>query len=125
MEEIKMKTQQEYMKELRSLFRKNIISNSSIFDAYSYRDDRCDTYIKNFKDAVQYQIGLKFSNCYHANGIGNNNEYKIFLETIDNDGFLIQKNVAEFYYCHGIYGGCFVRLTDLVTGEKLQVSRAI
>ena len=119
-----MKTQQEYMKELRVLFRNNIMSNSSIFDAYCYRDDRCNTYIKYFKNEVEQLLGLKFSNCYHANGIGNNNEYKIFLETIDEDGFLIQKNVAKFYYCHGIYGGCFVRLTDLVTGEKLQVSHA-
>lgn len=118
-----MKTQKEYMKELESIFRTNIVANASIFDAYCYRDDRADNYIRYFKTAVE-QLGLKFSNCYHANGIGNNNEYKIFLEKIDEDGFLIQKNIAEFYYCHGIFGGCFVRLTDLVTGEKLQISRA-
>ena len=119
-----MKTQQEYMKEIKTLFRNNIMSNSSIFDAYCHRDHRAETYIKYFKNEVEQLLGLKFSNCYHANGIGNNNEYKIFLETIDEDGFLIQKNVAEFYYCYGIYGGCFVSLTDLVTGEKLKVSRA-
>ena len=118
-----MKTQKEYMQDITKLFNTHITANRSIFDAYCYRDDRADIYLKNFRNAIE-GLGLKFSNCYHANGIGNNNEYKIFLETIDEDGFLIQKNVAEFYYCHGIYGGCFVRLTDLVTGEKLQVSRA-
>jgi hypothetical protein len=123
MEVNQMKTQKEYMNSLESLFRTYIMSNTSIFDAYCYRDNRADNYIKYFKNAVE-RLGLKFSNCYHANGIGNNNEYKIFIEKIDEDGFLIQRNVAEFYYCHGIYGGCFVSLTDLVTGEKLQVSRA-
>ena len=119
-----MKTQKEYIKDLELLWRTHIQSNSEIFDAYCHRDDRARTYIKDFKNEVEQLLGLKFSNCYHANGIGNNNEYKIFLKTIDEDGFLIQKNVAEFYYCYGIYGGCFVSLTDLVTGEKLQVSRA-
>lgn len=118
-----MKTQKEYMKELNSLFNRHIMQNRNIFDAYGYNDDRACDYINYFKSAVA-RLGLKFSNCYHANGIGNNNEYKIFLETIDNDGFLIQKNIAELYYCYGIYGGCSVMLTDLVTGERLKVSRA-
>ena len=48
-----MKTQQEYMKELRVLFRNNIMSNSSIFDAYCHRDDRANTYIKDFKNEVE------------------------------------------------------------------------
>ena len=116
-----MKTQKEYMEDLELLWRTHIQSNSNIFDAYCYRDHRASTYIKDFKNEVEQLLGLKFSKCYHANGIGNNNEYKIFLETIDNDGFLIQKNVAEFYYCYGIYGGCFVRLTDLVTGENFKL----
>ena len=118
-----MKTQKEYMKEITSLFNTHIVANRSIFDAYGYNDNRACNYLNYFQSAVS-RLGLKFSNCYHANGIGNNNEYKIFLETIDNDGFLIQKNVAELYYCYGIYGGCSVVLTDLVTGEKLKVSRA-
>ena len=75
--------------------------------------------IRHYADGYERLVGLSDYACW-----GNNNEYKIFLETIDEDGFLIQKNVAEFYYCYGIYGGCFVSLTDLVTGEKLQVSRA-
>lgn len=118
-----MKTQKEYMQDIELLFYTYIVDNTSIFDAYCYRDDRANTYLKNFKNAVE-RLGLKFSNCYHANGIGNNNEYKIFLEKIDEDGFIIQRNVAEFYYCRGIYGGCFVSLTDLATGEKIKVSHA-
>ena len=115
-----MKTQREYMKELVALFKENISSNRSIFDAYCYNNHQADDYLRYFRTDVE-RLGLKFSNCYHANGIGNNNEYKIFLEKIDEDGFLIQKNVAVFYYCHGIFGGCFVSLTDAATGEKFQV----
>ena len=118
-----MKTQKEYMKDINVLFTTHIAAYKGIFDAYGYNDSRACDYINRFKSAVG-RLGLKFSNCYHANGIGNNNEYKIFLETIDADGFLIQKNVAEFYYCYGIYGGCTVILTDLVTGEKRKVSSA-
>ena len=118
-----MKTQQEYMEELVSLFQENISSNRSIFDAYSYNNHKADDYLRYFRTDVE-RLGLKFSDCYHANGIGNNNEYKIFLEKIDEDGFVIQRNIAEFYYCRGIYGGCSVSLTDLATGEKWKVSRA-
>ena len=118
-----MKTQKEYMQEIKTIFDTQIVPYRSIFDAYNYSDNRACDYINNFIQRVKW-LGLKFSNCYHANGIGNNNEYKIFLETIDKDGFLIQKNVAELYYCYGIYGGCTVILTDLVTGERWQISRA-
>lgn len=118
-----MKTQKEYMQEIKTIFDTQIVPYRSIFDAYNYSDNRACDYINNFIQRVKW-LGLKFSNCYHANGIGNNNEYKIFLETIDKDGFLIQKNVAELYYCYGIYGGCTVILTDLVTGEKWKISRA-
>lgn len=118
-----MKTQKEYMKEIKTIFDTQIVPYRSIFDAYGYSDNRACDYIQNFRQRVEW-LGLKFSNCYHANGIGNNNEYKIFLETIDNDGFLVQRNVAELYYCYGIYGGCSVVLTDLVTGDKWKISRA-
>ena len=118
-----MRTQKEYMECIKNEFMFNIRSNSHIIDAYSYRDDRARTYINRFKDRVK-MYGLKFSNCHHANGIGNNNDYMIFVETKDADGFVIQKNVANFYYCYGIYGGCYVMLKDLATGEKIVVGRA-
>lgn len=116
-------TQQEYMNKLNSGFRIYLMSNRSILDAYCYCDDRARNYIKYFKNYVE-SLGLKFSNCYHASGIGNNNDYIIYLETRDSDGFVIQKNIANFYYCYGIYGGCYVMLKDLATNEKLVVGRA-
>ena len=70
-----MKTQKEYMRDIELLFYTHIVDNTDIFDAYCYRDDRANTYLKSFRNAVE-RLGLKFSNCYHANGIGNNNEYK-------------------------------------------------
>jgi hypothetical protein len=118
-----MKTQKEYMSDLKIGFERHIVWNRNIIDAYCYRDDRARDYISRFKKYVE-SLGLKLSNCYHANGIGNNNEYKIFIEEQDSDGFVIQKNVAELYYCYGIYGGCTVILTDMTTGEKIKIGRA-
>lgn len=117
------KTQAEYMELLNALFSKHIGNNVAILNKYCYNNNEAITLIRNFTTDVT-AAGLKLSNCYHANGIGNNNEYKIYLETHDEDGFVIQKNIAEFYYCTGIYGGCFVRLKDLATGETLQVGKA-
>ena len=118
-----MRTQKEYMDAIKNEFTVNIKLFRDDFDAYCYNNHKATNHIKRFTENVE-KYGLKFSNCYHANGIGNNNDYMIFVETIDADGFVIQKNVANFYYCCGIYGGCFVRLTDLATGEKFTVSRA-
>lgn len=118
-----MRTQKEYMECIKNEFIVNIELFSNVINAYSYRDDRARTLIKKFKENVE-RYGLKFSNCHHANGIGNNNDYMIFIETTDDDGFVIQKNVANFYYCYGIYGGCYVMLKDLATNEKRVVGRA-
>jgi hypothetical protein len=117
-------TQQEYMNKLNAAFRSYFMNNRSILDAYCYRDDRARRYINAFKAYVEDDLGLNLSNCHHANGIGNNNDYMIYLETKDNDGFVVQKNVANFYYCYGIYGGCYVMLKNLATNEKLVVGRA-
>lgn len=116
-------TQQEYIQKLNSGFRSYLMNNRSILDAYCYSDDRARNYIEGFKQYVK-SLGLAFSNCYHSSGIGNNNDYMIFLETTDNDGFVIQKNVANFYYCYGIFGGVYAMLKDMSTGEKLVVGRA-
>ena len=40
------------------------------------------------------------------------------------DGFIIKKEIANFYYCYGLSGGCFVFVKDLRTGNKVTVSRA-
>ena len=116
-------TQKEYINKLNSAFRTHLMCNRDILDAYCYSDSRACNYIQDFKRSVE-NLGLKFSNCHHASGIGNNNDYMIYLETRDNDGFVIQKNVANFYYCYGIFGGVYVMLKDMATGEKLVVGRA-
>lgn len=118
-----MKTQQEYMNLIKNVFESRIKLFEDEINAYSYCDDRARKHINSFKNRIQ-EYGLKFSNCYHANGIGNNNDYMIFVETKDENGFIIQKNIANFYYCYGIYGGCYVMLKDLATGRKHVVGRA-
>ena len=118
-----MRTQKEYMEAIKNEFIVNIKLFADVINAYSYCDNRACKRIANFKENVK-MYGLKFSNCHHANGIGNNNDYMIYVETKDEDGFVIQKNVANFYYCYGIYGGCYVMLKDLATGEKFVVGRA-
>lgn len=118
-----MRTQKEYMNVIKREFDVNIKLNSDIFNAYCYCDHRACDLIAIFKENVKSH-GLTFSNCYHANGIGNNNDYMIFVKTTDDDGFVIQKNVANFYYCYGIHGGCYVMLKDLVTNEVFVVGKA-
>lgn len=118
-----MRTQQEYMRSIETAFELCIELYDDEINAYSYHDNRARKHINNFINCVK-EHGLKFSNCHHANGIGNNNDYMIFVETKDEDGFVIQKNVANFYYCYGVYGGCYVMLKDLSTGKKYVVGRA-
>lgn len=118
-----MRTQREYMDAIKNEFFVSFNLHKNVLDAYSYCNHRACDLINGFKENVK-MYGLKFSNCHHANGIGNNNDYMIFVETKDADGFVIQKNVANFYYCYGIYGGCYVMLKDLATGEKFVVGRA-
>lgn len=118
-----MRTQREYMEAIKNEFIVNFRLFADVLDAYKYNDHRACDLIKKFKENVK-KYGLQFSRCHHANGIGNNNDYMIFIETKDDDGFVIQKNVANFYYCYGIYGGCYVMLKDLATNEKFVVGRA-
>lgn len=121
----KQMTQKEYWERIENEFSVSfmISTQRAVLDAYGYNNRRAADLIRDFKKNVQLH-GLTLSNCYHANGIGNNNEYTIYCEDIDADGFVIRKNVATFYYCFGIYGGCYVCLTDLATGKKLAVGRA-
>ena len=118
-----MRTQREYMDAIKREFIVNLELNRGVLDAYCYCDHRACDLIGRFKENVK-KHGLQFSNCHHANGIGNNNDYMIFVETTDADGFIIQKNVANFYYCYGIYGGCYVMLKDLSTGQKFVFGKA-
>lgn len=115
--------QSEYMFILNELFTNNIKAKEHIFNSYNYSDHRACDVIMQFKMEVR-DIGLKLSNCHHANGIGNNNDYTIYLETRDEDGFVIKKEIAKFYYYYGIFGGCFVLLEDLATGNTLRAGHA-
>ena len=94
-----------------------IAANQKNFKDYCYCNHKaCDNIIE-FRKAVE-NCGLKFGKVFHANGIGNNNECVIYVESQDKDGFIIKKEVCEFYYCYGIHGGCFTYVKDLATGEK-------
>nr|DAL94211.1 MAG TPA: Protein of unknown function (DUF4446) [Caudoviricetes sp.] len=115
--------QSECMSIINRLFNERIKSNEHIFKSYCYFDHRACDLIVNFKKDVE-KSGFKFSNCYHANGIGNNNDYTIYLESHDDDGFVIKKEIANFYYCYGIYGGCSVYVKDLVTGNRIAINCA-
>ena len=109
-------TQADYMEHLKGLFEILIESHKLAFDRYCYNNDTCIEHIKAFKAGVK-EIGLELSTCYHAHGIGNNNEYKIYKVEKDEDGFVVQKQVAELYYCYGIFGGCMIQLKDLATNS--------
>lgn len=115
-------TQKEYMKKLKMAFNTYLVENVKILDAYCYNDNRATNYIKYFKSFVG-NLGLKLFDCDNS-GIGNNNDYIIYLETIDEDGFVIHKNIANFYYCYGIYGGVYAMLKDLATNEIIKIGRA-
>lgn len=109
-------TQAEYMAHLRGLFETLIESHALDFAGYCYNNHKCIRHIEAFKAGVK-EMGLELSTCYHAHGIGNNNEYKIYREEKDEDGFVVQKQVAELYYCYGIFGGCMIQLKDLATNS--------
>lgn len=118
-----MKTQSDYLKKIMEYFIKYIALKEDTFRSYKYSDNRAVDLLKQFRNAVESD-GMKYSDVYHANGIGNNNKYTIYVEGADNDGFVIRKNIAEIYYCYGIYGGCYVALTDLSTKTSWTVGRA-
>ena len=116
---LKMKTQKEYMEKIKNEFVASFKLRKQILDAYGYNDKRACDLIGSFKENVK-KYGLKFSNCYNPNGIGNGNDYTIYIEAKDNDGFIIHKYIANFYYCYGIYG----ELKDLATEEKITIGKA-
>lgn len=118
-------TQPEYIKEISAAWDTHIATNRKNFINYGYNNHTCCDNIRAFLINVKERLGLSVSNCYHAHGIGNNNEYTIFKQETDEDGFSVDKKIAELYYCYGIFGGCQIRLTDLNTGELVRdVGRA-
>lgn len=119
MDVIKNATQKECIDILTELFDFYLGRNKDALRSYGYDDHSASDLICKFKTAVK-NTGLQFSNVYHANGIGNNNEYTIYIESTDSDGFVVKKEVAKLYYCYGIFGGIFVSLTDLATKNQIR-----
>lgn len=118
-----LKPQQQLMERLVHHFNTLLVDNESILNAYDYQNHQACDYIAQFERRVKW-MGLHLSDCYHDSGIGNNNCYKILIRSVDSDGFVIDKQVAEFYYCYGVFGGVYASLTDLATGEKYAVGHA-
>lgn len=105
-------------------FNKYIVTNQKNFKDYCYSNHKaCDNIIE-FRKAVE-SSGLKFTKVSHANGIGNNNEHVIYLEGQDKEGFIIKKEICEFYYCYGVYKGCSAYIKDLATNEKISIGKAL
>lgn len=61
-------------------------------------NDRAQQFSESIKN-----LGLSFSTCHHAHGIGNNNEYTIVVRNTDEDGFIIEKQICKYVYVYGIY----------------------
>lgn len=109
---------QEYLDFIVATFEWHILANSEAFKKHSYNNDDANLYLLDFFKNIKEE-GLSFSDPYHANGIGNNNEYRIFLKEKDKDGFIIEKNIAKFHYTYGIYGGISAWVNDYDTNEQL------
>lgn len=104
-----MNKAEELMREVQKAFYEQI--DYEELKRHDYLNDDYRNSLRRFKLAVE-SLGLQYGKCYHANGIGNNNEYPILLVEIDEDGFRIEKQVCKFYYCVGIYGGVSAYLYD-------------
>ena len=111
-------TQKDYLEKIKEDFRTHILANKQDFKNYDCYNNKASGHIHDLIQAIKSN-GLQFSNCYHANGIGNNNEYEIFLRTTDNDGFIVDKKIAKLHYCYGIYGGVSISLGDLSKQQSL------
>ena len=111
-------TKQEYLDFIVATFELHILANSEAFKNYSYDNDNAIIYLSDFFNKIK-EYGLSFSNPYHLHGIGNNNEYRIFLKEKDNEGFIIEKNIAKFHCTYGIYGGISAWVEDYDTNEQL------
>lgn len=106
--------QQVYLQIIQELFLHILKQNSDAFDRYCYNNKDYQIYVDEFFDAVDTE-GISVSACEHAHGIGNNNSYRLYLKSMDADGFVIEKNIATFSYVTGIYGGISVYLKDYNT----------
>ena len=117
-------TRKECFKIIVNNFNKYIVANQKNFKDYCYNNHKaCDNIIE-FRKAVE-NSGLKFTKVFHANGIGNNNERVIYLESQDKDGFIIKKEKREAEDWYGGYGGCVAEMKDVATNEKVSIGKAL
>lgn len=111
-------TRKEYLDKIVMIFNVDILSNDKLFASYDWCDKKCEAFLDKFKSDVK-AIGLSISKPYHAYGIGNNNEYCIFLKEKDKDGFIIEKNIAKYHLVYGVYGGINSWIEDYDTGDEI------
>lgn len=109
---------QECIDTLKAIFDEEMLSHESAFECRDGKKE-AQAALDRFFDRVR-MAGMKFGNTYHAHGIGNNNEKPIYVMSVDEDGFIIEKNVAKFSYVYGIYGGILVKLRDYANDELLR-----
>jgi hypothetical protein len=114
-----MLTKQDYLGLLETSFEWNIKTNHIVFKNYGYASDyQHKPYLHDFFNEVKLN-GMSISDAFHKHGIGNNNEYRIFLEETDSQGFVIEKNIATLHITYGIYGGISVWLEDYNTKKEI------
>ena len=80
--------------------------------------------IDSFMNVIPKATDVEFGQCYHANSIGNNNEYPLVIKSYDEDGFLIEKKLGTFKYVVGVYGGVSAYITDNFGNTLMKRGRA-
>lgn len=77
------------------------------YQAHRYDLDYEKAFFKDLKDN-----GFTINGPFHKYNIGNNCKYDIVLKNEDEDGFIIEKKVAEYVHNTGVYGGAFIGLFE-------------
>ncbi len=111
-------TKQKYLDFIVATFKLRILANSETFKKYCYNNREYMPHLKDYFENIR-KGGLTFGDPYHAHGIGNNEEYRIFLKEKDENGFIIEKNIAKMHITYGIYGGISAWVEDYDTNEQL------
>ena len=87
------------------------VSEQNLLKA-DYRNKQYRQQIDSFMNVIPKTTDVQFGKCYHAHGIGNNNEFPLIIKSYDEDGFLLEKKLGTFEYVVGIYGGVSAYITD-------------